>query len=102
MSLKKKGEKMKTRITLIAVVALLGIAAVIYAQKPKHNISSMRHPNLAAAQTLLGQAYDKVIEAQKANEWDLGGHAEKAKALIDQASTELKLAAEASNARKGK
>lgn len=93
---------MKTRITLIAVIALLGIAAAIYAQKPRRNISPVRHPNLAAAQTLLGQAYEKVVAAQKANEWDLGGHAEKAKVLIDQATAELKLAAETSNARKGK
>jgi hypothetical protein len=91
---------MKTRITLLAVIAILGVAAVIYAQKPRRNVSPIRHPNLAAAQTLLGQAYEKVVQAQKANEWDLGGHAEKAKTLIDQASSELKLAAEASNARK--
>jgi hypothetical protein len=90
---------MKTRIMFIAVVAVLGVAAVINAQKPARNISGSRHPNLAAAQTLLGKAYEKVVAAQKANEWDLGGHAEKAKALIDQASAELKLAAETSNAR---
>jgi hypothetical protein len=102
LKIRKKGEKMKTRITLFAVIALLGIAVAIQAQKPARNISPVRHPNLAAAQTLLGQAYEKVVAAQKANEWDLGGHAEKAKALIDQASAELKLAAVASNARKGK
>jgi hypothetical protein len=90
---------MKTRIMFITIVAVLGIAAVINAQKPKRNISAVRHPNLAAAQTLLGQAYEKIVAAQKANEWDLGGHAEKAKLLIDQASAELKLAAIASNAK---
>jgi hypothetical protein len=100
--MKKKEKQMKTRIALFAVIAVLGIAAVINAQKPVRNISGVRHPNLAAAQTLLVQAYEKIVAAQKANEWDLGGHAQKAKGLIDQASAELKLAAEASNARQGK
>ena len=91
---------MKKRILFIAVAVALGAAVVINAQRPARNIRASRHPNLAEAQTLLGKAYEKVVAAQKANEWDLGGHAEKAKALIDQASAELKLAAEASNARK--
>jgi hypothetical protein len=93
---------MKTRIALLAVVAVLGITAVIMAQKPTRNISASKHPNLAAAQALLGQAHEKVVAAQKANEFDLGGHAQKAKDLIAQASAELKLAAEASNARRNK
>ena len=38
-------------------------------------------------------------DAQKANEWDLQGHAQRAKNLLDQVNNELKLAAEASNAR---
>lgn len=40
------------------------------------------------------------MDAQKANEWDLGGHAQKAKELLDESNKELKLAAEASNRRK--
>ena len=40
------------------------------------------------------------MDAQKANEWDLAGHAQKAKELLDQANNELKLTAEASNRRK--
>jgi hypothetical protein len=42
-------------------------------------------------------AYDKIIEAQKANEWDMAGHAQKAKDLLDQVNSELKLAAQAAN-----
>jgi hypothetical protein len=70
------------------------------AQRPKQNVSPGRHPNLAAAQRLSGQAWQRVLDAQKANEWDLAGHAQKAKELLDQVNTELKLSAEASNRRK--
>jgi hypothetical protein len=34
---------------------------------------------------------------QQANEWDMSGHAAKAKELLDQASHELKQAAESAN-----
>jgi hypothetical protein len=64
---------------------------------PAKNVSAHRHPNLAAAQKLSSQAYQKLVAAQVANEWDLGGHAEKAKALLQQANDEMKLAAEAAN-----
>ncbi|MGA3238366.1 MAG: hypothetical protein ABSG03_18900 [Bryobacteraceae bacterium] len=42
-------------------------------------------------------AFDKIVEAQKANEWDMAGHAQKAKDLLDQVNNELKLAAQAAN-----
>jgi len=61
------------------------------------DISAKRHPNLAAAQQMSRSAWDKVVAAQKANEWDLSGHASKAKDLLDQVNKELKLAAEAAN-----
>ena len=64
---------------------------------PPDNISGKKHPNLAAAQHHLDMAFEKVNAAQQANEWDLAGHAAKAKELIDQASRELKESAEASN-----
>jgi len=65
--------------------------------QPERDISSRRHPNLAAAQELSRQAWEKVVAAQQANEWDLNGHAQKAKNLLDQVNRELKLAAEAAN-----
>jgi hypothetical protein len=52
------------------------------------------HPNLDAATGALAHAFDKVSAAQKANEWDLGGHAAKAKEAIATAQNELKLSAE--------
>ena len=71
--------------------------ALSIAQKPERNISGERHPNLAAAQRLSRQAWERVVTAQKANEWDMDGHAQKAKDLLDQVNNELKLAARAAN-----
>jgi hypothetical protein len=52
---------------------------------PQRNVNPNRHPNLAAAQRLTDEAYNKITAAQQANEWDLDGHAAKAKQLLDQA-----------------
>ena len=71
---------MKTRRTVIVatiVLVVLLVAGGLYAQKPHHNGAAGRHPNLAAAHRLLGQALEKIVAAQAANEWDLGGHANK-------------------------
>lgn len=84
-------------IGIVLCLALLCTGFVFAQKKPAQNVSPRRHPNLAAAQRLSAQAYDKVIAAQKANEWDLGGHAQKAKELLEQVNQELKQAAEASN-----
>lgn len=89
-----------TRIRVIAVFSFLLMAVgVAIAQRPRQNMSPVRHPNLAAAQRLSRQAWEKIEDAQRANEWDLEGHARKAKELLDQVNRELKLAAEASNRR---
>jgi len=76
---------------------MLLIGGIALAQKPKDNVSSARHPNLAAAQKLCTEAYEKIIAAQQANEWDMNGHAQKAKNLLDQVNNQLKMAAEAAN-----
>ena len=59
----------------------------------RQNVSGARHPNIAAAQ-LSRQAWGTVMAPPEANEWDMEGHAQKAKELLDQASNELKLAAD--------
>jgi hypothetical protein len=82
-----------------ALGSLLLIAGLAVAQ-PKRNVSAARHPNIAAAQKFSQQAYDKIVEAQQANEWDMQGHAQKAKNLLDQVNNELKQAAEAANKNK--
>ncbi|MBL9020394.1 MAG: hypothetical protein JNL83_39790 [Myxococcales bacterium] len=58
------------------------------------------HPNMMAAAKALDVAYEKITAAQKANEYDLGGHAAKAKDAIKLAMDELKLAAETANDKK--
>jgi F0F1-type ATP synthase membrane subunit b/b' len=84
---------------LAGVCALLLVAAGVLfaAQPPARNVSPHRHPHLAAAQKHARQAYQQTLDAQRANEWDLGGHAQKAKELLEQVNNELKAAAEVSN-----
>lgn len=91
---------MKKALLSIALGTALLAAGSAYAQKPTRNVSAKRHPNIAAAQRLSQQAFEKVGAAQRANEWDMQGHAQKAKELLEQANSELKLAAEAANAAK--
>lgn len=90
---------MKRRNLFVGVVLALAMlcTGLVFAQKPERNVSHKRHPNLAAAQRLSAQAFQRIIDAQQANEWDLAGHAQKAKELLDEANKELKQAAEVSN-----
>jgi len=89
---------MKRLILAGLITAFATTAGIVYAQQqPRPNVSPARHPNLSAAQVDLTRAYNKIVAAQKANEFDLAGHAQKAKDLIDQANKELKLAAETAN-----
>lgn len=66
------------------------LSGVLVAQGP-------RHPNLMEAQRLINQAFERLVAAQQANEWDMGGHAARAKDLLDQAKREIRLSAEAAN-----
>lgn len=70
-------------------------------QNPGVNVSGKKHPNMAAAQHHIEQALEKMDAAQSANEYDLGGHAKKAKELLDQADKEIKEAAEFANKKGG-
>jgi hypothetical protein len=79
---------------------LLLIGGIAIAQPPAQNVSKGKHPNLAAAQRLTAQAFAKITAAQEANEFDMQGHAKKAKDLLDQANNELKQAAQSANANK--
>jgi hypothetical protein len=90
--------------TMIACAVSAGLGMLLAGgydalSAPAQNVSAKRHPNLAAAQRLVGQAFEKISSAQTDNEFDMAGHAAKAKELLDQASNELKQAAEAANAK---
>ncbi len=84
------------RFLLLTAASVLAVGGLAIAQ-PKRNVSPGRHPNIAAAQRLSAQAYERIVAAQQANEWDMQGHAQKAKNLLDQVNNELKMAAEAAN-----
>ena len=78
---------------LAFVLALAAPVGIAVAQKKEGGKYS--HPNLVAADRLCAQAYAKLEAAQVANEYDLGGHAKKAKDLLKQAQDEIKLATQA-------
>lgn len=88
--------KKQTMFGGLALAGALVVGGVLGAQMPKDNVGA-RHPNLAAAQRLSQQAWEKITAAQQDNEWDMDGHAAKAKDLLDQANREIKMAAEAAN-----
>jgi hypothetical protein len=77
------------------LAALLACSTVM--ADPVQNVDPHRHPNLAGAQQLIGQAFNEVGNAQRANHDDMNGHAARAKALLEQASEEIKQAALAAN-----
>jgi len=90
---------MKKSIFAGVCALLLVVAGVVFAAQPPpaRNVNPHRHPHIAAAQQAAHRAFNQILEAQRANEWDLGGHAQRAKDLLDQVNNELKLAAEVSN-----
>lgn len=87
----------RLRLLTIPLGCLFLIGSAAIAQAPKQNISAANHPNLAAAQRLSKQAFEKISAAQTANEFDMQGHAAKAKELLDQVNNELRQAATAAN-----
>jgi hypothetical protein len=80
-----------------ALILCLAFIGVTCAQRPETNIDPSKHANLAEAQHYILQAFEKIDEARRASKDQLGGHAEKAKQLLNQASRELKEAAEFAN-----
>ena len=75
---------MKKIVIVAAVVACLGFTAGV-SERPKHS----EYPNIAAVQKLIMKDIKRIDAAQKANEFELGGHAAKAKDLLTQAEAEL-------------
>lgn len=88
---------MVKNIVRLVLAAALFCGGFLVAQRPVQNINPQHHPNLAAAQRLSEQAYQKVVAAQQANEFDMEGHAQKAKDLLEQVNEQLRLAANWAN-----
>ncbi len=84
MTLKKKIQIGIATLTL----ALVGTA-----------LAQRHHPNLFAAEEHIDAAMAKVSEAQRANEFDMNGHAQRAKELLEQAKHEIHEAAVAADRR---
>jgi apolipoprotein N-acyltransferase len=84
-----------TLLVVAAICASFILGAVVFAEPPV-NVGE-RHGNMRAAQQLIQQAWVKVDEAQRDNNYNLGGHAGRAKDLLQQASEEIKMSAEAAN-----
>lgn len=83
-----------TRILLLFALGVSLVSAGGPAQEPQTNVSAARNPNIAEAQRLIRQAFDRISMAQQANHFDMEGHAKHAKELLQQADQELKVAAE--------
>lgn len=87
------------RLVLVALFLFCGARIGFAAEASVERVQALR-PNLANAYRLSLKAHAKVVAAEKADQWDAEGHAEKAKELLEQASEELRQAARASkNAR---
>jgi len=85
----------KKNLLLSGVLAgMLISGGAVLAQGPAQNVDPNRHPNLAEAQHHILEAFQKVGEAQKMGKDEFGGHADKAKQLLDEADREIKEAAE--------
>jgi hypothetical protein len=87
----------KIILSVILGALMLTSVGAVSAEEPELNVNPRRHPDIAAAQRLSRQASDKISRAQRANRYDMEGHAQKAKELLAQVNDELKLAAQAAN-----
>lgn len=86
---------MSKKLPTILLTAAIAFPVGILAAGPLKG-----HPNMKAAESDLNRAWNHITAAQKANEWDMDGHAQKAKDAIKMAQDELKQAAEVANAKK--
>jgi hypothetical protein len=76
------------------------VTASAFTTTPEMDVYAKKHPNLAEAQKLVYYAYERITAAQKANEYDMEGHAQKAKELLDKANELIKQAATYANEKK--
>lgn len=79
--------------------ALLTAPAILAAQQPTVDIDTDGHGNLQSAQEYVVMAWQRIDRAQKINNYDLGGHAGRAKELLEQANAEIRAAADVLNDR---
>lgn len=85
------------KINRIVVNSVLGVSMLAATGLVAQQINASRHPHLAAAQAAGEKAYNELSAAQAGNDFDMGGHAAKAKDLLQQANKELVLAVQDAN-----
>ena len=86
---------MKPLLIAICATALLGAtAASAQPVPPPEQDVGRHHGNIEAAQSLTRQAWNRLSQAQQDNRDDAGGHLRRAKELLDEASSEMKAAAQ--------
>jgi hypothetical protein len=78
---------------IFAAGVFVGQVAIPIPPAPKVTVGA-NYPNMQDAQRSLLQSYNYLIQAQKNNDLQLGGYAATAENLIDQADTQIGLAAE--------
>jgi hypothetical protein len=91
MKLNRSFERAMLAATLLGGTALMAL-----------QVNAGRHPHLAAAQKHGQEAFNELSEAQRANDFDMGGHAQKAKDLLVQANHELDMAVQDANKNAGR
>jgi hypothetical protein len=84
------------KINRLVLGSTLGLSLLV-ASGGVAQMNASRHPHLAAAQAAGEKAYNELSAAQAANDFDMGGHAAKAKDLLQQANKELMLAVQDAN-----
>lgn len=93
---------MTRRITFIGqsalIATMIGMTVQAQAPGPVVTIDPSQHVNLAAAQSDIVDAYQRISESQQANDSHLGGHAANAKNLLMQVDAELQAAASVADA----
>lgn len=92
---------MKKHLAIAALGALWVASATAAAAQPVSPPPvdvGRHHGNIEEAQRLTREAFERVTAAQQDNHDDAGGHLQRAKELLDQASAEMKQAAEFINA----
>ena len=87
--------KLSTSIVCIALLANV----IAFAPATVLAFESRPHGNLAEAQELVLRAYERLSDAEIANDYQLGGHASRAKELLRQVNDEIKQAAATENQR---
>jgi hypothetical protein len=83
---------------LVLMAVICGGILASQMPAPVVSVDPSRHGNLAAAQSDIVDAFQRIQQAQRDNNGELGGHAQKAKDFLYSANSEIQSAADFANA----